>query len=163
MTRLPFVNADLLAADRWPDAQEAHAYEASALAAEVRERLIRDRTSFITETVFSHPSKLDLIETAKEAGYLVELHVVIAPVELSVARSQLRVRQGGHSVPEGKIRKRYVRLWPLVAQALPMAQIGHIWDASSGSFLEIARFRLGRRTQLAPWPKWAPSELRDLG
>ena len=29
ITRLPFVNADVIAADLWPDAQAEHAYDAS--------------------------------------------------------------------------------------------------------------------------------------
>ena len=55
-TGLPFVNADDIAAQRWPTAQAEHAYEASARAAALREQLLKDRTSFITETVFSHES-----------------------------------------------------------------------------------------------------------
>ena len=33
-----------------------------------------DRTSFVTETVFSHPSKVDLVRAAAAAGYQVTLH-----------------------------------------------------------------------------------------
>lgn len=66
-TRLRFVNANVIAAQRWPVAQAEHAYEASQVAAEQRQDLIAARTSFITETVFSHPSKLDLILGARAA------------------------------------------------------------------------------------------------
>ncbi|WP_244301061.1 AAA family ATPase [Leucobacter insecticola] len=56
-TNLPFVNADVIAAERWPDAQATHAYEASRAAAEERTQLLLTKRSFITKTVFSHPSK----------------------------------------------------------------------------------------------------------
>ena len=56
VTHLPFINADVIAAQRWPDAQAEHAYDASQVAAEQRRELIGARASFITETVFSHPS-----------------------------------------------------------------------------------------------------------
>src|SRR5438445_13626491 len=72
VTHLPFVNADVLAAQRWPEAQAEHAYEASMAASREREKLIAERTSFITETVFSHPSKLALMVFAQSAGYRVE-------------------------------------------------------------------------------------------
>ncbi|MFT4035805.1 MAG: hypothetical protein QM679_09565 [Patulibacter sp.] len=58
--KLPFVNADEIAAERWPGEESAHAYEASAAAAEVRAALLEQRRSSITETVFSHPSGLPL-------------------------------------------------------------------------------------------------------
>ena len=50
-----------------------------------------DRTSFVTETVFSHPSKVDLVRAAAAAGYQVTLHVVMVPVDLSVARERLEL------------------------------------------------------------------------
>ncbi len=66
VTRLPFINADVIAAQRWPSAQADHACDASQVAAEQRRELIGARASFITETVFSHPSKLALIRDAQE-------------------------------------------------------------------------------------------------
>src|SRR4051794_41073579 len=66
VTHLAFINADVIAAEQWPDAQAEHAYEASRAAAAEREKLLARRVSFITETVFSHPSKLELIRTAQD-------------------------------------------------------------------------------------------------
>ncbi|HRE02704.1 MAG TPA: zeta toxin family protein, partial [Ilumatobacteraceae bacterium] len=114
-TGLEFVNADVIASQRWPGDELSHAYEASALAAARRAELLAAQSSFVTETVFSHRSKLDLIDDALAAGYLVTLHVVIVPVELSVARVANRVTVGGHDVPVDKVRGRFARLWPLVA------------------------------------------------
>ncbi|MEI2774610.1 MAG: zeta toxin family protein [Tetrasphaera sp.] len=80
-THLPFVNADILAA-RWPGEEVEHAYEAAELAAEQRDQLLAQRASFIAATVFSHPSKVDLVRRARVAGYLVHLQVVMVPVEV---------------------------------------------------------------------------------
>lgn len=44
------------------------------------------RASFVTETVCSHPSKVELVADAISAGYVVHLHVMLVPVELSVRR-----------------------------------------------------------------------------
>ncbi len=54
-----FVNADEIARQRWPDNPASHAYEAAVVAADTRAKLIELGRSFIAETVFSHPSKLD--------------------------------------------------------------------------------------------------------
>lgn len=66
--------------------------------------------SFIAETVFSHPSKLELVDEARMHEYTVVLHVVMIPEKLAVQRVRYRVRAGGHDVPEDKIRQRYQRL-----------------------------------------------------
>ncbi len=52
VTHLPFVNADVIAEQRWPAAQAEHAYQASEAAAEQRRELIAAGRSFIAETVF---------------------------------------------------------------------------------------------------------------
>ncbi len=64
--------------------------------------------------MFSHPSKLDLITEAKGLGYRVmTFHISVAHADLSVARVTERVKEGGHPVPEEKIRNRYDRSGPL--------------------------------------------------
>lgn len=39
---LPFVNADILARELYPDAPEAHAYDAARIAAHLRDDLLRE-------------------------------------------------------------------------------------------------------------------------
>lgn len=56
-----------------------HAYDAARIAPDTRAKLIEASRSFIAETVFSHPSKLDLIRTANDAGYVVAAHVMLIP------------------------------------------------------------------------------------
>ncbi|MCU0295762.1 MAG: zeta toxin family protein [Candidatus Nanopelagicales bacterium] len=161
VTRLPFVNADVIAALRWPLAQAEHAYEASQVAAEQRQELIAARTSFITETVFSHPSKLALIHDAQAAGYHVNLHVVLVPEGLTVARVRDRVRRGGHSVPEEKIRERYHRLWSLVVQARVLAERTYVYDNTLAAtpLQLIASYEYGLLVGSPDWPVWTPVEL----
>ncbi|MCW2747514.1 MAG: hypothetical protein JWP10_656, partial [Nocardioidaceae bacterium] len=126
-----FVNADEIAAKRWPDDPEGKSYEAARVAAETRQALIVATRPFIAETVFSHPSKLDLISEAHEAGYFVALHVVLVPEELAVRRVAYRVAAGGHAVPTEKVRQRYQRLWPLVAQAMEACDTATTYDNSA--------------------------------
>jgi Zeta toxin len=88
-------------------AQDAHA------TVETQE-LIAARASFISETVFSQPSKRVLVRDGQEAAYHVTLHVVHLPEDTTVARVHDRLRRGGHTVPEEKIRQRYQRMWGFV-------------------------------------------------
>ena len=153
---------DDIAAQRWPQGQAEHAYEAAQLADERRRELISARKAFIAETVFSHPSKLDVIREARAAGYHVHLHVVLVPLDLSMARVRDRVRRGGHTVPAEKIRLRYLRLWPLIAQARSQAERTHVYDNSRAAtpLRLIATNEHGLLVGAADWPAWTPQELR---
>jgi len=120
LPRASFVNADVIAQQRWPDDAEAHSYEAARVAAATRQALVARGEPMIAETVFSHPTKLELLREAGAAGYYTAVHIVMVPEELAVARVAARVAAGGHAVPEDKIRGRYRRLWPLVADAIEL-------------------------------------------
>ena len=156
----PVVNADEIARHRWPGATAEHAYEAARIAADTRAALIELGQSFIAETVFSHPSKLDLLDTAHAAGYTVVLHVVLSPEELAVERVRHRVQSGGHQVPEDKIRQRYRRLWDLVAVAATRAEATSFYDNSARRGPRIvARLNAGFDVGAPSWPVWTPAAL----
>jgi predicted ABC-type ATPase len=155
-----FVNADEIAKQRWPDDAQNKSYEAALVAAQTRQALIVAGRPFIAETVFSHPSKLDLITDAQTAGFFVALHVVLVPEDLTVERVKYRVATGGHSVPEEKIRGRYGRMWSLVAQAMLSCETATVYDNSSnGGYEEVAKIVRGVGAGSLNWPAWTPTEL----
>lgn len=155
-----FVNADEIAKRRWPDDPATHSYEAARIAAQTRAALIERGESFIAETVFSHPSKLELIDNAHKAGYSVVLHAVMIPEDLAVLRVRHRVQAGGHDVPEDKIRERYQRLWPLVATAAVRSDSATFYDNSTAKGPRIVAQLAGGFAVGAPtWPKWTPTAL----
>jgi predicted ABC-type ATPase len=164
-THLEFVNADVIAAEAWPDDPAGRSYDASVLAAGRRSALLSDRASFVTETVFSHWSELELVQEADAAGYLVTLHVVMVPEALAVARVASRVATGGHQVPVEKIRTRYARLFPLVASAIGGVDAAVVYDNSRARtpFRVVARLEHGRLVGEPDWPSWTPEVLRNLG
>jgi predicted ABC-type ATPase len=139
-----------------------HAYEAARIAAATREALIEQGRSFIAETVFSHPSKLELIDAARHAGYVVVLHIVLIPENLAVHRVRYRVAAGGHDVPEEKIRERYRRLWTLVAAAIVRVDSTAVYDNSAASGPQIvAQMSGGLSVDTPRWPSWTPEQLRS--
>lgn len=161
VVHLPFVNADVLAVERWGADAEAHGHEASRLAAAERALLLERRASFIAETVFSHPAEVDLVREAKGRGYLVMLHVILVPEDLAVARVLSRVEHGGHSVPEQKIRQRYGRLFTYVRQAIGLCDEAVVYDNSRAAqrYRQVATFLGGRLVGTPSWPAWTPAAL----
>jgi len=160
---LPFVNADRIAQARFPGDEVARAYDAVEIAAATRKALIDARLDFCAETVFSHPSKLDLLTDALAAGYDVVLHAVLIPLQLSGPRVSTRVAAGGHDVPADKLAARYERLWPLVADAVPHCCRILFWDnASDDGPFEVASCRYGVADYPPRWPDWTPQPLRGL-
>ncbi len=158
-----FVNADVIAAERWPGRTTEHSYDAARVAANIRATLIEHGESFIAETVFSHPSKLDLIDTAHRSGYIVVLHVILVPEPLTVARVAERVADGGHPVPEEKIRGRYRRLWPLVAEAMRRADHTTVYDNTAADVTRVvARFVDGDPVGGPDRPAWTPEPVLQL-
>ena len=163
VTHLDLISADIVALERWPNEYASMAYEAAAVAADRRAELIEARTSFATETVFSHASKLELVQAALAAGYLVTLHVVMVPEELAVARVANRVEGGGHAVAEEKVRSRYARLWLLVASAFDVADAVIVYDNSQAArpFRVVTRFEHGSIVGDPDWPSWTPDVVRE--
>ncbi|GAC80001.1 Predicted ABC-type ATPase [Gordonia malaquae] len=157
-----FVNADEIAKKRWPHAAEEHSYDAARIAERTRDALIAAGRPLIAETVFSHPSKLDLIASAHDAGFVVHVHVVVIPEHLALQRVVTRVESGGHSVPPEKIRSRFQRLWPLVATAISRADAAYVYDNSQSTMATLAEFSQGSAISPPAWPAWTPEPLRAL-
>jgi predicted ABC-type ATPase len=62
------------------------------------------------ETVLSTPKYRKLVQRAKSRGFEIRLiYVLVESVEIQIERVKVRVRKGGHDVPEHKIRERRVR------------------------------------------------------
>lgn len=128
----PLINADLIQKNELGDPSPEAAYEAARLASERRSEFLRAGRDFVTETIFSHPSKLELIGAARMAGFtVIVMHVGLETADLSVARVAGRVEEGGHPVPEDKIRARYTRGGALIRQAVLIADRGMVFDNSA--------------------------------
>lgn len=127
----PFINADIIQRDELRDPSPAASYEAANIASARRADYLAQGRDFVTETVFSHPSKLELIDEASGRGFtVVVMHVGVDTPNLSVARVGTRVEEGGHIVPEDKIRARYARGAPLIREAVLKADRGMVFDNS---------------------------------
>ncbi len=134
---LPFINADVLAQtliQAGAPAGEDTERLAAELAEKKRRELVAKRESFIMETVFSDPvgAKVQALRAAQAAGCTVVLiFLCVDSAELTALRVQSRVRDGGHSVPAGKIAARYERMRGNVKVALTFVDFAIVVDNSS--------------------------------
>jgi predicted ABC-type ATPase len=147
-TGLRFVNADVFAHSLGMDP-----YAAAQRADAIRRELLSLRESFIFETVFSDPvgDKLEFLKAAHEFGYTVVLIFIgVAGPEISAERVAMRVLQGGHDVPPGKLVKRFPRTLNNLKRAL--SELPNVWiydhsDLSEGYRL-VARKENGQPIKL---------------
>ncbi len=160
------VNADLIAKEIDPKSPEKVSYAAAQWAQKLIESLVHQGVSFCYETIFSHPSKIDVAAKAKALGYqiiLVYIHLDIPA--LNEARVHQRVTEGGHAVPADKIHRRIPRTMENVVTLLPLANEVRLLNNSSyeNPFQQVATVRRGRRTEVVePLPEWAKQMMMDI-
>jgi predicted ABC-type ATPase len=160
-----FVNADLHERDHLqhiPDLQKRS--EAARDWADTRRaQLLRQGKSFVSETVFSHPSKLELIAEAQAKGFAVVLLVVcVDDPKMLLARVSQRVSEGGHDVPSQRILDRYPRTVKNLKQAVKVADLAMLFhNPNTGAGLPAAPQRVALcrkgviKQKVAQLPAWA--------
>ncbi|MCC9000987.1 MAG: zeta toxin family protein [Candidatus Contendobacter sp.] len=127
-----FVNADLIAAGLAPFAPETAAVQAGRLMLHELERHFAARKSFAFETTLSGRVYLRHIARWQAAGYQVKLIFLrLTSAEEAVARVAQRVKQGGHSIAEKIIRRRFeTGLTNFHQHYAPMADFWALYDNS---------------------------------
>ena len=103
-----FINADLIAAGLSPFNPEAAALRAGRLMLEEIGARVAGLRSFAFETTLSGLGYARQIPLWRQRGYFVKLVFLSLPdADMAVARVAGRVAQGGHSIPEAVIRRRF--------------------------------------------------------
>jgi predicted ABC-type ATPase len=149
-----------LSADEFVRDLEIDPYEAAKLVTQLRPELVRQRESFIFETVFSDPvgDKLGFLKDAAKAGYTVVLCFVgIAGPNTSEQRVAMRVSQGGHDVPPEKLASRFPRTMANLKAAV--RDLPHVLifdnDDLRVPFRRVAVFEHGQCVwSTKPLPNW---------
>jgi predicted ABC-type ATPase len=144
-TELRFVNADDLAVELG-----LGAYEAAEVAASLRASLVKQRESFVFETVLSDPvgAKVsELVEAGRNGMHVVMIFIRIDSPETSKQRVAMRVMQGGHDVPDEKIEARFERTLANLERAINALPVVVIFDNThlARPFRLEAVYEKGRR------------------
>ncbi len=132
---VPFLNADLIAADLRRSGHSGTAVDVAAgrqLLAELDAR-VSGRQSFCVETNLAGRGWIHHIEEWRDVGYHVTLQfLALVDADTAVARVAQRVAQGGHGVPEEVIRRRYnAGLRQLFATYMALADSWTLYDNST--------------------------------
>ncbi len=125
-----FVNADLHERDHLQHiaGPQKRSEAARDWATSRRAQWLQSGVSFVSETVFSHPSKIELIAQAQALGYRVVLLVVcVDDPQMLLARVRQRVSEGGHDVPAQRILDRYPRTLQNLKQAVRLADLAMLF------------------------------------
>lgn len=103
-----FVNADEIAKGLSPFSPDGAAIQAGRLMLEKINLLVNSDTDFAFETTLATKSYKNLILKAKKNGYKVTLlYFWLRTPELAVKRVEVRVKEGGHNIPDDVILRRY--------------------------------------------------------
>ncbi|MDE5837952.1 MAG: zeta toxin family protein [Paramuribaculum sp.] len=106
-----YINPDQVANEKFGDWNSQQAVlNAANFCKEWRERCIKNKESFVFETVFSAEDKIDFLIRAKEAGFFIRVFFISTQhPAINAARIVKRVMEGGHDVPIRKIISRYAK------------------------------------------------------
>lgn len=161
-----YINPDQVANDIFGDwnSQEA-VLKAANYCAEWREKCLREKISFVFETVFSAEDKIDFITRAKQAGFFIRLFFIATEhPSINAARIAKRVMEGGHDVPIKKIISRYTKSIENCAIIAPLVDRLYIYDNSVNDCDARILFRLnnGRleKKYVENLPDWAVNILQ---
>jgi predicted ABC-type ATPase len=129
---LEFVNVDLIANGISPFNPERAALRAGRIMLEQIHSLAERGLDFGFETTLSGKTYVRLLQAMKKGGYLIHIFFLwISDVELALERIRLRVRNGGHHIPEVIVRRRFGRSLPNFLRVYkPLADSWTIFDNS---------------------------------
>ena len=138
-----YINPDNIAQEQFGDwnSQEA-VLKAAQEATRLRYQCLKEGKSFVFETVFSSPEKLDFLRKAKDAGFFIRFFYVCTETpEINVLRIAQRYLNGGHEVPISKVISRYYKSLALAAQAIDFVDRAYVYDNSRNNELPQLLFR----------------------
>jgi predicted ABC-type ATPase len=107
---LEFVNVDLIAKGLSPFTPERAILQAGRIMLEQIHSLGNRGIDFGFETTLAGKTYIKLLNELKRKGYSIHLFFLwVKNVKLALERIELRVQQGGHSIPEATVRRRFRR------------------------------------------------------
>ena len=120
---------------------------------------IAERRDFVFETTLSSKHSVRSIEIARKSGFRIGLiFVVLQTAQLHIARIRTRVAQGGHSIPDADVFRRYRTSLTNFARILGHIDQGLVVDNSPPDsprqLIKIVSGRLSRLEDFDPHLKF---------
>lgn len=131
-TGTTYINPDQVAEEMFGDWNDSAAILKSAnYCAGLREKCLKEKKSFVFETVFSAQDKIDFVLRAKEAGFFIRIFFIsTASPTINASRIAKRVMEGGHDVPITKIISRYNKSIQNCKTIAPIVDRLYLYDNS---------------------------------
>lgn len=156
-----YINPDQVANEKYGDWNSREAVVSAAnYCSEWREKCLKEKVSFVFETVFSAEDKIDFLIRAKKAGFFIRLFFIsTSHPSINASRIAKRVMEGGHDVPISKIISRYTKSIENCGIIAPLVDRLYIYDNSVNDRDARLLFRLhnGRLEKMYAdhLPDWA--------
>jgi len=137
---LEFVNADEIAGELNPgDVDKVKITAGKKVFTKIND-LVAQGKSFAIETTLSGQYLIRLMRQLKEKGYLITLiYVFLDNPEIAIDRIKVRVRNGGHFVPDQDVRRRFYRgkknFWNIYTD---LANYWEIYYNGERGFIQVA-------------------------
>lgn len=156
-----YINPDQVAEDMfggWNDSEAV--LKAANYCAELREKCLAEKRSFVFETVFSAQDKIDFVIRAKQAGFFIRIFFIsTSNPSINASRIAKRVMEGGHDVPIRKIISRYNKAILNCKTIAPIVDRLYIYDNSVDDVDARPLFRLSEgnlaKQYTSDTPDWA--------
>ena len=152
---LEFVNADQIAVGLSAYSPETVSFEAGRIMLKRLHELAASNANFAFESTLSSRTFALFLSRCKAQGYRIQIFYIALPsTALAVNRVALRVKLGGHNIPQADIERRFQRsLHNLFELYLPLANKWSVLDNASGTLRPIAH-GTARRTHVEESEKW---------
>jgi len=156
------IDPDAVAREMSPSDPEKAVFAAGREALRLVDAAIASGRNFTVETTLSGGNALRQMRKAREAGFHVTLfYIALASPELNIERVRLRVRLGGHFIPEETIRRRFTTSFENLPEAMHLAHDVFLLD-NTESYVKLVEIRQGRVVFQEPDPPaWAGKALLE--
>lgn len=164
-----YINPDIIAQEKFGDWNSTESVlKAAQYCEDLREDCLRERRSFVFETVFSAQDKIDFILRAKEAGFFIRFFfIATSSPAINASRIANRVMEGGHDVAISKIISRYQKSIINCSLIAPIVDRLYVYDNSVDNAMATLQYRLSNGLLVKQYVReieeWAKRILRQTG
>lgn len=164
-----YINPDIIAQEKFGDWNSTEAVlKAAQYCEELRENCLREKRSFVFETVFSAKDKIDFILRAKAAGFFIRLFfIATSSPTINASRIANRVMEGGHDVAISKIISRYQKSIINCSLIAPIVDRLYVYDNSVDDAMAALQYRLSNGVLVKQYVdeivEWAKRILKQTG
>lgn len=142
-SKLPRVNSDEILKSFGDWKNESDVMKAGKTAVKMINEYLINESSFNQETTLCGHFIFRNIIRAKKQGYLVEMfYVGVASSQLAKDRIALRVKNGGHGIPDEDVDRRYIESLNNLNKAISMCDLVSLYD-NTDVFRRFAIYKNG--------------------